>query len=206
MEGDWVLFQLINGWAGRWPLLDGIMRPLVNDYMLTTAMSLGLVALWFACPVAPHTGTVRHREGKGQAERERNQRAVLMAILSLLAANLLLKLCNIIYFRPRPFHAHPVNLLFYHPTDSSLPSNIATMGFALAVSVWIGNRKAGLGFILAALLLGFARVFCGVHYPGDVLAGALLGGGVAYALSRQGRWLDLLLDFVLRVARAMYLA
>jgi len=192
MGWDWALFQLINGLAGRWPLLDGAMRLLANDYGLTTAMGLGLVALWFA--------------GQERAQREQNQRAVLMAILSLLAANVLLKLCNVIYFRPRPFYAHPVNLLFYHPTDSSLPSNAATVGFALAVSVWLQNRGAGLGFVLAALLFGLARIFCGVHYPGDVLAGALLGGGVAYALARQSRWLNPVFDLILRVMRAMCLA
>ena len=142
---DWALFQLINGWAGRWPLLDGVMRLLVSDYGLTTAMSLGLVALWF--------------EGSKRAQRERNQRVVLMAILSLMVANVVLKLCNSIYFRPRPFYSHPVNLLFYHPTDSSLPSNAATVGFSLAMSVWLGNRRAGAGFILAALLFGLARIF-----------------------------------------------
>jgi len=192
MDWDWALFQLINGWAGRWPLLDGVMRLLVNDYGLPTAMSLGLVALWF--------------EGRERIGRERNQRAVLLAVLSLLAANVLLKLCNFIYFRPRPFYSHPVNLLFYHPTDSSLPSNAVTVGFSLAVSVWLGNRRAGLGFILAALLFGLARVFCGVHYPGDVLAGALLGGGVAYALSRQSRWVAPLSALVLNIARWMCLA
>jgi len=192
MNLDWTLFQLINGWAGRWPLLDGTMRLLVNDYGLTTAMSLGLVALWF--------------EGRDRTSRERNERTVLMAILSLMAANVLLKLCNLIYFRPRPFYSHPVNLLFYYPTDSSLPSNAATVGFSLAVSVWLGNRRAGLGFILAALLLGLARVYCGVHYPGDVLAGLLLGGGVAYVLSRQSRRLAPLFALILSIARRVWLA
>ena len=192
MDWDWALFQLVNGWAGRWPLLDGAMRFLVNDYGLTTAMSLGLVALWF--------------EGRERAQRERNQRAVLMAILSLLAANLLLKWCNLIYFRPRPFYAHPVHLLFYYPTDSSLPSNTAAVGFALAVSVWLWNRWAGLGFLLTALLFGWARIFCGVHYPGDVLAGALLGGGVAYLAGRWQRLLDPLLGWVIWLARRVYLA
>lgn len=192
MNWDWALFQLINGWAGRWPLLDGIMRLLVNDYGLTTAMSLGLAALWF--------------EGRDRISRERNERTVLMAILSLLAANVLLKLCNIIYFRPRPFYSHPVNLLIYYPTDSSLPSNAATVGFSLAMSVWLGNRRAGLGFMFATLLLGLARVYCGVHYPGDVLAGLLLGGCVAYALSHQTRRLAPLFGVILTIARWMCLA
>ena len=192
MDWDWALFQLINGWAARWPLLDAAMRLLANDYGLTTAMSLGLVALWL--------------EGRDRGEREENQRAVLMAIFSLLATNVLLKLCNAVYFRPRPFYAHSVNLLFYHPTDSSLPSNAATVGFAIGVSVWLRNHRAGLGFIFAALFFGFARVLCGIHYPGDVLAGALLGGGVSYFLTRQRRWLDRVFDLALRLARAMSLA
>lgn len=192
MDWDWALFQLINGWAGRWVLLDEAVRLLANDYGLTTTMALGLVALWF--------------EGRYRTRREQNQRAALTAISSLLVANVLLKLCNAIYFRPRPFYAHSVNLLFYHPTDSSLPSNAATVGFGIAVSVWLRNRRAGLGFIVAALLFAFARIFCGIHYPGDVLVGVLLGGGVSYLLTRQRRWLDPVFDLVLRLARAMFLA
>jgi undecaprenyl-diphosphatase len=192
MAYDWAVFQIINGWAGRWPLLDGLMRLLVNDYGLTTLMALGLVALWF--------------EGRDWSTRERNQRAVLMGILALMAANVALKLCNLLYFRPRPFQVGPVTLLFYRPTDSSLPSNVAVVGFSLAVSVWSANRKAGLGLAVVALLLGFARIFCGVHYPADVLAGALLGGVVAYALAAQRQRLAPLLDIILGIARRMYLA
>ena len=192
MDWDWGLFQLINGWAGRWALLDEAMRLVASDYGLTTAISLGLVALWF--------------EGRYRSTRAPNQRAVLMAGFSLLITNALLKLCNAIYFRPRPFYARSINLLFYHPTDSSFPSNAATVGFAIAVSVWLRNRRAGLGFIFAALLFAFARIFCGIHYPGDVLAGALLGGGVSYLLTRQRRWLDPVFDLAVRLARAICLA
>jgi len=189
---DWALFQLINGWAGRWPLLDKIMLLVASDYGLTTAMALGLVMLWF--------------EGRDRAGRERNQRAVLMAALSLVVANVVLKLCNLIYFRPRPFHDHAVHLLFYRPTDSSFPSNVATVGFSLAVSLWQRHHGAGIAFTVAALLLGFSRIFCGVHYPSDILAGAFLGGGVAYLLAHQSHRLDPVWDIFLSVARWMYLA
>jgi len=76
----------------------------------------------------------------------------------------------------------------------------------MAVSVWLRNRWAGLGFLLTALLFGWARIFCGVHYPGDVLAGALLGGGVAYLAGRWQRLLDPLLGWVIWLARRVYLA
>lgn len=192
MSWDWGLFQLINGWAGRWPVVDGIMRLLVNDYGLTTAMGLGLVALWF--------------EGQDQTSRRSNQETVLMAIVSLVTANLLLRLCNVIYFRPRPFYSHSVNILFYYPTDSSLPSNAATVGFSLAMSIWLNNRKAGVAYFLSALLFGFSRIFCGVHFPGDILTGLLLGGGSAYILSLQRHRFDPLFSFIFSIARRLYLA
>jgi undecaprenyl-diphosphatase len=192
MSWDWGLFQLINGWAGQWPLVDELMRLLVNDYGLTTAMGLGLVALWL--------------EGRDQASRRSNQETVLMSVVSLVVANILLRSCNLIYFRPRPFHSHPVNILFYYPTDSSLPSNAATVGFSLAMSIWTSNRRAGMAYFLAALLFGLSRVFCGVHFPGDILAGLLLGGGLAYVVSRQRHRLHPLFSFIISIARRLYLA
>jgi undecaprenyl-diphosphatase len=192
MTYDWALLQIINGWAGRWPLLDGLMRLLVNDYGLTTVMALGLIALWF--------------EGRDRHIRRRNQQAVLMAVCALIAANILLKLCNLVYYRPRPFEVGSVTLLFYRPTDSSFPSNVAAVGSSLAVSVWGTDRRAGFGFAVMAVLLGFARIFCGVHYPADVLSGGLMGGGIACVLLRQRRRLDSLFDIILGIGRRLYLA
>jgi len=189
---DWRLFQLINGLAGRWPLLDGLMRLVVNEYFIPTTMSLLLLALWFM----------------GEEERRRNQRAVLYAPLSVLVANVLLKLCNLAYFRPRPFdNPHlAVRLLFYRPWDSSFPSNPATVGFAFATAVWLHNRRAGAVFYGLATLLCLARVWCGVHYPSDVLAGALLGGLTAYLLVRKARFLDPPVERAIEWGKKLFLA
>jgi len=61
---------------------------------------------------------------------------------------------------------------------------------------------------LMALAAGFAlsRVYCGVHYPADVLAGFVLGAGSAWLVTRYGRPLDRLFDLVIKVARRLYLA
>jgi undecaprenyl-diphosphatase len=192
MSPDLQLFRLINSLAGQFPLLDGLMRLLVNEYFVPTSLSLTLIVLWFG--------------GRGVADREGNQRAVIQAALSLILANSLVKLCNLITFRPRPFAAHEVNLLFYRPTDSSLPSNPAAVGFSFATAVWLHNRQAGAVMYVLAALFAFARVYCGVHYPLDVIVGGLIGALSAYLVVRKLGVLDPLISLFIRLGRRLFLA
>jgi len=192
MSFDFQLFRLINNLAGRNALLDGLARLLVNEYFLTTIMSLILVAFWF--------------EGQDQNQRERNQRAILRAVMALFVANIILKLCNLVYFRPRPFVGHEVNLLFYRPTDSSFPSNPATVGFTVATAVWLTNRGLGALLLVLATLFGLSRIYCGVHYPSDIVAGALLGALSAYLVVRKGGFIDPVIRLIIRTGRRLYLA
>ena len=192
MSVDLQLFRLINNLAGHNAFLDGLMRLLVNEYFLTMIMSLILVIFWF--------------EGQDREQRERNQRAILRALVALFVANVILKLCNLIYFRPRPFDSHEVNLLFYHPTDSSFPSNPATVGFSVATAVWLYNRRLGALLLVLATLFGLSRIYCGVHYPLDVIAGVLLGGLSAYVVVKKGGFIDPLISLIIRTGRRLYLA
>lgn len=81
-----------------------------------------------------------------------------------------------IFLHPRPFVVLPdvVQLINISSFDS-FPSGHATIFAALATGIFIYNRKLGIIFAIAALLIGLARVIAGIHYPLDVLTGFGIG-------------------------------
>ncbi|NOY57234.1 MAG: phosphatase PAP2 family protein [Actinobacteria bacterium] len=84
--------------------------------------------------------------------------------------------------RARPYDAMAgVHLLVGKTTDFSFPSDHATAVGAVAMGLLLANRRWGIVAGIAAVLMAFARVYVGAHYPGDVLAGLALGAFVAAA-------------------------
>ncbi|MFF7455248.1 phosphatase PAP2 family protein [Kitasatospora sp. NPDC008115] len=67
--------------------------------------------------------------------------------------------------------------------DWSFPSNHTVAAVAAAAALWFADRRIGAVAAVAALLMGASRVWVGVHYPHDVLAGALVGLLVAVPLT-----------------------
>jgi undecaprenyl-diphosphatase len=192
MPVDLWLFELLNGFAGQAPVLDKIMQALVSDYLSPTLQTLALFGFWF--------------EGRTATDRRVNQRAVLRAVLVLLISGALVSLSNVLYFRDRPFRYHEATVLFYYPTDSAFPSNSAAVMFGLAAAIWLVDRRWGWPMMALAAAFGTSRVYCGVHYPGDILGGFVVGAGTAWALTRYGQSLNRLFDGIIAVARKLYLA
>lgn len=82
--------------------------------------------------------------------------------------------------RPRPFLSHEgLHVLVEGKTDPSFASDHALLSMALAVSVLLVDRRVGVVALVVAVFTGFARLYVGVHYPTDVLAGFALGTLVA---------------------------
>ncbi len=195
MTTDQALFLHINGLAGKVPIIDGFFRGISNDYFAVISCCLILIWLWF--------GT------RGDERRQVYQRTVLIAAISIGLASLLMLIVNQYYFRPRPFNELPpgsVNLLFYRPTDSSFPSNLAAVLFAIAVPIIIKIRSYGLILLAIAVFSSFGRIYIGIHYPLDVLGGAAIGA-LGALLAYGTAWLIApLMNLIMSLLRKLYLA
>ncbi len=82
--------------------------------------------------------------------------------------------------RPRPFTFYPeVEILVSKPKSFSFPSGHTFIAFASAVVLTYMNYKVGIAAFVLAIAIAFSRLYFFVHFPSDVLAGALLGTIVA---------------------------
>lgn len=173
---DQFAFHLVNNLAGRNRLLDDVMI----DWSKAGPLVLGLVvvAAWFRLPARPVSLQPR--------------RLAFISIVAAVAALGLAQLISHEWFRERPYVAVPVHLLVAPSADGSFPSDHAAGGFALATPLLLDRRarRFGLAVLGGALLLAVSRVYIGTHYPGDVLAGALLGTAVALVLVALAAGLD----------------
>lgn len=89
------------------------------------------------------------------------------------------------FHEARPYTAEPaILLLAKRSADFSFPSDHAVMAGAVAAGLWLVSTRLAVIATVAALLMGFARVYIGAHYPHDVLAGLALGATVSI-----GGWL-----------------
>ena len=185
-DADKALFLWINALAGHASAVDAAMGWVASDYLVPVCMGLTLVALWFI--------------GRDVPERMRHQIGMFTALTAMALSSLVVLISNALFFRPRPFDGlEGVSLLFYQPTDSSFPSNSAAVAFAIAAAVWCVNRRLGAALFVAAAVYGFSRVYVGVHYPGDILGGAVIAV-VVTALTLRLR--DLMMPVLVAVIKA----
>jgi membrane-associated phospholipid phosphatase len=155
---DLPLFYIIFGLSGRSTWLDW---PIVffGEYYLYVIL---LVLAYFLYQEI-------------QARRMQKIYGYLVAILAALVARFgVAELIRLYYHRPRPFLAlHLPHLLT--DTSYSFPSGHTIFLFGLATGVFFVNRKFAYFLYASGIIVGLARVAGGVHYPSDILGGAVLG-------------------------------
>jgi undecaprenyl-diphosphatase len=159
---DVELLYDINGLAKEAPHWFDRVMEFVGEYGLLLAMVLLVLWCWWS---------VRRR---GADDAATSVAALVWAPLAAAIAVLVNVPIRGFVERPRPFRDHQgLEVLVTGKTDYSFVSDHATITMALGVGLFVANRKFGLAGIGLALLEGFCRVYMGVHYPTDVLAGFL---------------------------------
>jgi undecaprenyl-diphosphatase len=125
-------------------------------------------------------------------------RIACLSGLSAAALGLLVsQVVSHLWVRERPFAAHPRETLLLVPPshEPSFPSDHAVAAFAIAFSVtFVGGRRVGALFLAGASTIALGRVFVGLHYPGDIAGGALIGlvSALAVFFTAGGFWTPLL--------------
>lgn len=106
----------------------------------------------------------------------KHREALIHALLSSLLAWVIAGFIKEIFPTPRPF-----------PYDGtgSFPSGHAAAAFAFGVSAFMHDGPVGTLMLIGSFLIGLARVMGNVHYPVDIIGGAVLGALVAYLIFRS---------------------
>ena len=161
LQRDW--FLRVNTFAQHTPALHEPFRLYAQYGVLLFACAL-LVGWW-------------------TARADPNPRAMAAALWApvgaLLALGLNQPLGRLVH-EARPYTVLPhVLVLVARSTDFSFPSDHAVMAGAVAAGALLTHRQLGLVTVAAAVVLAFARVYVGAHFPFDVIVGLLLGATVA---------------------------
>jgi len=170
---DLTILHFFNSFVGRSPVFDSWVVFIVLDPLLDGGLLIAF--FWWAWG----------RFGKSQSE----QREILLFGLvdSFLAVLVARVFAVALPFRERPMRVPSLHWQFPHGIGpemlihwSSFPSDHATLAFCLAAILWQVSKPLGsIATLQVFIAVGLTRIYCGIHYPTDILAGAVLGIGIA---------------------------
>ncbi len=169
-ELDAALFSFINQSLQN-PFFDRVM-PFVTSRTFVVFLPF-LLLLWFR-------------------EKKHLLPVLLAGLFAVAFADASSHVMKDLVMRQRPCNAlENVHLLVGCSQSYSMPSNHASNAFAFAMTIWFLLRsRLSFFFIAAAALISFSRISVGVHYPSDILVGALVGTAAAYGTVHLYRWAE----------------
>lgn len=158
MSLDQTIFWFLNSLAGNGGFSDGFWI-FVTNYLPYVLMAVALVALivW------------------RQDLRNKIKIVAVFAVTFGLSHIFVIEGLNKLWPRLRPFDTLQGVTELVSESGFSFPSKHALLTFLLAAYVYNFNKRLGVWLYIFAALVAISRVVVGVHYPSDVLVGAILG-------------------------------
>ncbi|GAA0607416.1 undecaprenyl-diphosphatase [Virgibacillus siamensis] len=156
------LFRMINNLGKDFTYLNPVMT-FISEYMVYF-LAIGVLVMWF-------TGDKRGRM------------MIISAGITFITAEIVAEIAGIIHSNHQPFaELANVNQLIAHEIDNSFPSDHTILFFSFCSMFYLYCKRSGILWILLASLVGLSRIWAGVHYPADVIAGAAIGIFIALAV------------------------
>lgn len=178
-------FHVVNSWTQVSPLLNELAKILAKFAPEIWAIVFILIWLW-----PPRV-------------QSNARRAVVYAVVAGVLALVINAAIGHFTYRPRPFvlEPHQVHQLLQHAKDTSFPSDHAAGSFAFAVGLFYGSRKMGIWGLVFSAAVAIARVFVGLHWPTDVIAGAVIGVISGLVVLALREWLEWLVQLLFKLFR-----
>lgn len=148
-------------------LKDFFAHPLLDRMMIFVTSLANKGMLWIAIGILFLFLGVREKKW-----RERGLLVLLSLVLNAVVCNLLLKP---LFSRTRPYDLLGYEILIRRLGDASFPSGHTSASFAAATALYAIDRRYGIAAYVLAVLIGFSRLYLGVHFPTDVFIGAIIG-------------------------------
>ena len=149
------LLYMINGASGS-EVLDTIML-ILTDFGGSFFWLLFIIVLWVY----------------GEA---RERRFAIFLAITIISSGILGLMFKVFLYRPRPYEfLSGINLIGFEEFGSSFPSGHSVRAFAGSTLIFRSYGRIALPLLALSLIVALSRVYLGVHYPIDTVAGALLG-------------------------------